>query len=307
MGHHLGFASLIGTPLGTGRPVTLFEAFRFNEDNPSISPSEFRGTARELRTDQNSAMVLQLNSTNRIYPTSPTDGDGWNPSHWRQRTSLGSDDYIGIMNPAVQVGENIIQNTLNPITLEQTNTYLSFADIAAFDVLGFDIDFNLYTPSPVILPPLLLMPLFGAVLEPDSDLTLTWDGEGADTVDIRVTDLGSAYGAVVAPTVLFEADGVSASSITVPSADLDLLAGHQYSWRVVGRQPLGFASSDIGSFDVRCFPDQNGDGLINFFDMSAYIALYDAGDPQADIAKPFGALNFFDLSEFVARFNAGCP
>lgn len=48
-------------------------------------------------------------------------------------------------------------------------------------------------------------------------------------------------------------------------------------------------------------------GALNFFDVAAYIGLFNAGDPAADLAAPFGLVNFFDISEFIAQFNAGCP
>lgn len=56
-----------------------------------------------------------------------------------------------------------------------------------------------------------------------------------------------------------------------------------------------------------CPADINGDGQLNFFDVAGYIALFNAGDPAADLAAPFGDLNFFDLAAYVALFNAGCP
>ena len=43
------------------------------------------------------------------------------------------------------------------------------------------------------------------------------------------------------------------------------------------------------------------------FDLSAFIALFNAGDPAADLAAPFGAFNFFDVAEYIAQFNSGCP
>lgn len=46
---------------------------------------------------------------------------------------------------------------------------------------------------------------------------------------------------------------------------------------------------------------------LNFFDLTAYLALYNANDPAADLAVPFGTLNFFDLTAFLASYNAGCP
>ncbi len=48
-------------------------------------------------------------------------------------------------------------------------------------------------------------------------------------------------------------------------------------------------------------------GVLNFFDISAYLALLNAGNPAADLAAPFGVLNFFDLSAYLSIYNAGCP
>jgi hypothetical protein len=48
-------------------------------------------------------------------------------------------------------------------------------------------------------------------------------------------------------------------------------------------------------------------GVLNFFDIAAYIALFNANDPAADLAEPFGALNFFDVAAYIASYNAGCP
>ena len=48
-------------------------------------------------------------------------------------------------------------------------------------------------------------------------------------------------------------------------------------------------------------------GALNFFDVAAYLALYNAGDPAADLAAPFGSLNFFDITHYLSTYNAGCP
>lgn len=48
-------------------------------------------------------------------------------------------------------------------------------------------------------------------------------------------------------------------------------------------------------------------GAINFFDIAAYIAWYNANDLRADLAAPFGSLNFFDVVEYIALYNADCP
>ncbi len=48
-------------------------------------------------------------------------------------------------------------------------------------------------------------------------------------------------------------------------------------------------------------------GVLNFFDISAFIGAFNAGDPSADLAAPFGSLNFFDVSAYIGLYNAGCP
>jgi hypothetical protein len=56
-----------------------------------------------------------------------------------------------------------------------------------------------------------------------------------------------------------------------------------------------------------CPADLTGDGNLNFFDLAAYLDLFNAGDPAADLAPPTGTINFFDLAAYLDTFNAGCP
>jgi len=58
---------------------------------------------------------------------------------------------------------------------------------------------------------------------------------------------------------------------------------------------------------LTCSADFDGDNQLNFFDVSSYIGLYNAQDPRADLASPFGVFNFFDIAAFINNFNAGCP
>jgi hypothetical protein len=55
-----------------------------------------------------------------------------------------------------------------------------------------------------------------------------------------------------------------------------------------------------------CQADLNGDGELNFFDVSAFLSAFTAGDPAADFTGD-GELNFFDVSAFLNAFTAGCP
>jgi len=58
---------------------------------------------------------------------------------------------------------------------------------------------------------------------------------------------------------------------------------------------------------LTCGADFNGDVGLNFFDISTYITLFNAGDPRADLAAPFGAINFFDIVTYINIYNSGCP
>lgn len=55
-----------------------------------------------------------------------------------------------------------------------------------------------------------------------------------------------------------------------------------------------------------CQADMNGDGQLNFFDVSAFLQAYNGGDLGADFTGD-GQLNFFDVSAFLQAYNAGCP
>jgi glycosylphosphatidylinositol phospholipase D len=80
---------------------------------------------------------------------------------------------------------------------------------------------------------------------------------------------------------------------------LDIVTVSDSFNRGVMRTTYGIASG--------CPADLNADGLLNFFDLAAYLALFSGGDPAADLAPPSGVLNFFDLSAYLSVFNAGCP
>ena len=55
-----------------------------------------------------------------------------------------------------------------------------------------------------------------------------------------------------------------------------------------------------------CPADLTGDGMLNFFDVSAFLSAYNSMDPIADFTGD-GMFNFFDVSAFLSAYNAGCP
>ncbi len=57
---------------------------------------------------------------------------------------------------------------------------------------------------------------------------------------------------------------------------------------------------------LACPADFTLDGIVNFFDVSAFLTMFTQGHPQGDITQD-GIYNFFDVSAFLANFGAGCP
>ncbi|MFK7884106.1 MAG: GC-type dockerin domain-anchored protein [Phycisphaerales bacterium] len=48
-------------------------------------------------------------------------------------------------------------------------------------------------------------------------------------------------------------------------------------------------------------------GVLNFFDVSAFISEFIAEDSSADLVRPFGRIDFFDISAYLAAYSDGCP
>jgi hypothetical protein len=85
---------------------------------------------------------------------------------------------------------------------------------------------------------------------------------------------------------------------------------HDGGFSAVTAVAAGTASQYRGVWLFRappaCEADINADGLLNFFDVSAFLALYNAQSPLADLTGD-GELNFFDISAYLGLYNAGCP
>ena len=55
-----------------------------------------------------------------------------------------------------------------------------------------------------------------------------------------------------------------------------------------------------------CIADLEPDGVLNFFDISAFLVAFGKNEPVADFTGD-GHWNFFDVSEFLVAFSEGCP
>jgi WD40 repeat protein len=68
----------------------------------------------------------------------------------------------------------------------------------------------------------------------------------------------------------------------------------------------GSNSGSVYIFDIACPADLTGDGVLNFFDISAFLSLFAANDLSVDFSGD-GILNFFDISIFVIEIGRDCP
>ncbi len=48
-------------------------------------------------------------------------------------------------------------------------------------------------------------------------------------------------------------------------------------------------------------------GVLDFSDVTAFLAAFSAGSGEADLAEPFGVFDFSDVTAFLGAFGAGCP
>ncbi|MEX0877015.1 MAG: GC-type dockerin domain-anchored protein [Phycisphaerales bacterium] len=77
-------------------------------------------------------------------------------------------------------------------------------------------------------------------------------------------------------------------------------------WVIHGKSPIMEMDTGDIAFDPPCPADLNGDGLVNFFDISAFLNAYSNQEPDGDFNGD-GLYNFFDVSGFLNAFGAGCP
>lgn len=77
-------------------------------------------------------------------------------------------------------------------------------------------------------------------------------------------------------------------------------------WVLHGMSPIVEMDFMTLEFNGGCPADYNGDGSVDFFDISAFLAGFSSNDPAADITGD-AQWDFFDISAFLSNYAAGCP
>jgi len=138
-----------------------------------------------------------------------------------------------------------------------------------------------------------------ADLDGDGDIDLVTSNQDSNTMStLENIGAGTFSPGVAAPT------GIRPGNIAL--GDIDANGG------------TDIAITNRDSNDVSLFMNLNGAaacspadlaepfGELNFFDVSAFLSAFTAGDIAADLNGD-GAFNFFDVSNFLSLFSAGCP
>ncbi len=168
--------------------------------------------------------------------------------------------------------------------------------------VGQDVD----NGSVVLMSPVIDI---SSIESPTLRLSVWMQGEIEDSMEIAVTnnagiswvivdtlnqtagweELAYPIDAFVSPSIVFRA------RITVSDNGEDtLVEGGVDAFRV---------ASEV--CDASCDADLTGDGVLDFFDVSAFLSAFSAQEPVADMNDD-GVYNFFDVSAFLSAFNKGC-
>lgn len=141
----------------------------------------------------------------------------------------------------------------------------------------------------------------------------TLGGSGSDSLSV------SADGSVVVGWAFDTADRLKAFRWTAGGGmeDLGTLGGTMSAgWGVSadGSVFVGWARNaahQARAFRWECVSpacpaDLNGDGVLDFFDVQAFLNFYATGNLVADFTGD-GVLDFFDVQAFLNLYAAGCP
>jgi len=122
-----------------------------------------------------------------------------------------------------------------------------------------------------------------------SSWTTVWDHTGGSTSPSSWEQVEYDISAI--------ADGQSAVQVRWVMGTTDF-SGTYPGWNI---DDIEF----VGLVPIGCPGDVNSDGVLNFFDVQAFLAAFSANDPAADFNNDT-EFNFFDVQAFLAAFAEGC-
>ena len=148
--------------------------------------------------------------------------------------------------------------------------------------------------------------LRAADLDNDGDLDL-----GVGPIDTDIQNCGSSNGF----TLLQNTGGSMSDPISAGDPQNYNIEPHDFAFLDLNNDGCldmfmalcsGYAVFIQDNCDASCPADFTGEGDLDFFDVSGFLAAFAAQDPTADFTGE-GNFDFFDVSAFLAAFAAGCP
>lgn len=133
------------------------------------------------------------------------------------------------------------------------------------------------------------------------EISVSYDGgEFYETLSVVGPNNADSIGGWIQDELRLDQEGTPTSTMRVRFNVTDMLPGSIVEAGIDGVVISGLAC------DPLCPQDLNGDGELDFFDVSAFLTAFGSGDPSADFSGD-GQFDFFDVSAFLSAFAAGCP
>lgn len=313
LGHHFGFGSMVeSNDSFFNNYLTSWDVYRFPESFGQINSVQMQSGRREQTLGAPANAAVALNSQNRFYSLSTgqfPNGTGNQASHWIS-SPFGGPSYLGIMVPGLAAGVGY-----------GYGTFLQFADIQAFDLMGWNIrQQGGIVPPP--LPPIPASPSSGAVITPGG-VSLSWTpGTNSTSSNAAVYELGPVNAATLQDRttdrnrLVYYQRGLSGSSITTPAGTTR--SGYRYRWFSTAENWRGAIGSNtlFSTTGTPCPSDLNSDALVDDTDFQQFVTAYDlldCSDPFMPSGCPAdfngdGSVDDSDFSQFVAAYDQlVCP
>ncbi|MFN9975065.1 MAG: hypothetical protein ACK58T_34755, partial [Phycisphaerae bacterium] len=257
--------------------------------------------------------AVALNASSRFFSLSTghfPDMTGDQAAHWIA-SAFGASGYNGIMVP--RFAPNIGYGSLG--------TFLQFADIQAFDLMGWNIrQQGGVIPAP--LPPVPTSPTNNSTIAPGATTLIWTPGQNSTTSNAAVIELGPVGANRFDDrtgdrnrVVFFQRD-LAGSSVPVP--DGATRSGYRYRWFSTAENWRGAIGADtfFSTSGLPCPSDLNSDGVVDDTDFQIFVPAYDlldCDDPVMPSGCPAdlngdGFVDDVDFTSFVAAYDLlVCP
>ena len=134
-----------------------------------------------------------------------------------------------------------------------------------------------------------------------NDATAIWVGDGESLV--KLIEFDQLIDTDLGPLAMgIDFGGFDGKQVT--SGVIDINNAGQVAFSAFLRN--GTIGVFVATPVIGCAADINGDGELDFFDISAFLTAFSASDPVADFTGD-GGFDFFDISAFLTAFSGGCP